>query len=109
MGASTVRPKDEEKAKGNIPELYGIVSGHAYSLLDVRSVGKHRLLRLRNPWGAIVWRGEFSDMVNTFYHVCVFYKFLYVRVYVSVCTQSGSLAGIRWLRFVGVQVKVLKV
>jgi hypothetical protein len=44
----------------------GLVSGHAYSIMDVREVidsrGKVRMiLEIRNPWGKFEWKGEFSD------------------------------------------------
>mmetsp|Transcript_40465 Transcript_40465/g.38963 ORF Transcript_40465/g.38963 Transcript_40465/m.38963 type:complete len:137 (+) Transcript_40465:1112-1522(+) len=48
----------------------GILSGHAYGLLDVfelenpdleRERKTHRLLRVRNPWGHTEWQGKWSD------------------------------------------------
>jgi hypothetical protein len=39
----------------------GIISGHAYSLLDIREVEGHRLLHLRNPWGDTEWEGDWGD------------------------------------------------
>ena len=50
-----------EQKSGN-----GLVSGHAYSILDVREVvdsrGKIRMIvQIRNPWGKFEWQGEFSD------------------------------------------------
>ena len=48
-------------------EKTGILSGHAYALLDVIDLTNpqtkeiYQLLRLRNPWGKIEWNGEWSD------------------------------------------------
>lgn len=45
----------------------GIVSGHAYSLLQVRragttlGMGGFKLVQLRNPWGSFEWTGAWSD------------------------------------------------
>jgi hypothetical protein len=43
----------------------GIVQGHAYAVLqateDTDSNGTHRLLKLRNPWGRVEWKGAWSD------------------------------------------------
>lgn len=48
----------------------GIISGHAYGLLDVFEIADpkmenprktHRLLRVRNPWGQSEWKGKWSD------------------------------------------------
>jgi hypothetical protein len=42
----------------------GILQGHAYSVLRVVQIedrdGVHRLLQLRDPWGASRWRGKWS-------------------------------------------------
>lgn len=44
----------------------GIVSGHAYTILDVQNVidsrgNPRRILQIRNPWGKFEWNGDFSD------------------------------------------------
>ncbi|EAR84910.2 calpain family cysteine protease (macronuclear) [Tetrahymena thermophila SB210] len=44
----------------------GILSGHAYSILDHQSVRGddnqfHKILKIRNPWGMKEWTGDWSD------------------------------------------------
>jgi hypothetical protein len=39
----------------------GLVENHCYGVLDVREVGDHRLIKLRNPWGTTEWNGDWSD------------------------------------------------
>ena len=44
----------------------GLVSGHAYSILNVQEVkdstGKlARIMQIRNPWGRFEWTGDFND------------------------------------------------
>lgn len=48
----------------------GIMTGHAYGILDVFELPDknmvnprktHRLLRVRNPWGKMEWKGKWSD------------------------------------------------
>jgi len=42
-------------------EAMGLLSEHAYSVLDVRAAAGARLIKLRNPWGRLEWRGDWSD------------------------------------------------
>lgn len=39
----------------------GIVPGHAYSIIAVKSYKGIRLLEIRNPWGEFEWGGAWSD------------------------------------------------
>nr|XP_021530134.1 calpain-14 [Aotus nancymaae]XP_021530135.1 calpain-14 [Aotus nancymaae] len=43
----------------------GLVDGHAYTLTGIRKVTcRHRpeyLVKLRNPWGKVEWKGDWSD------------------------------------------------
>ncbi|KAG9461680.1 hypothetical protein GDO78_016008, partial [Eleutherodactylus coqui] len=43
----------------------GLVSRHAYTVTEVRRVtcksGTANLVRLRNPWGKVEWKGDWSD------------------------------------------------
>ncbi|GAV02710.1 hypothetical protein RvY_13240-2 [Ramazzottius varieornatus] len=42
-------------------ERTGLVSTHAYALLDVRDVQGKKLFLLKNPWSSTRWKGNFSD------------------------------------------------
>jgi hypothetical protein len=57
MGAGSPAGSDREEAMSP----FGIVQGHAYSILDVQAVDEHQLIRLRNPWGRKEWTGDWSD------------------------------------------------
>ncbi|CAK58158.1 unnamed protein product (macronuclear) [Paramecium tetraurelia] len=47
-------------------EIMGLIYDHAYSILKLQTIlhpikGEVTLIKLRNPWGQKVWRGEWSD------------------------------------------------
>ena len=70
MGCSAEKKKGQEheqfikfKTDGTST---GLMSGHAYGILDVFEIPKKtgkmaRLLRIRNPWGQTEWLGRWSD------------------------------------------------
>jgi len=43
------------------PEVTGLLSGHAYSILRCEKLGQERLIKLRNPWGIYEWKGAWAD------------------------------------------------
>lgn len=46
--------KDEE-------ERTGLVSTHAYAVLDIRKFKDKKLFQLKNPWSHIRWKGKYSE------------------------------------------------
>ncbi|KAI5709770.1 hypothetical protein M8J75_003116 [Diaphorina citri] len=46
----------------NEEERTGLVSTHAYAVIDVRKVNGLRLLQLKNPWSNVRWRGNYSEL-----------------------------------------------
>ena len=38
----------------------GLVPSHAYALLDMRQVKSERLVKLKNPWSHLRWKGNYS-------------------------------------------------
>jgi hypothetical protein len=57
----------------------GILTGHAYSVIDCREVAQYslRLIRIRNPWGKKEWTGRWSDTSqewNPYYEQLFNYK-----------------------------------
>ncbi len=40
---------------------HGLITGHAYSVLDTIDVSNTKLVKLRNPWGQGEWAGAWSD------------------------------------------------
>ena len=57
-------------ATGNLTDYdvkrSGLVNTHAYAVLDCRTVfcgnQEYRLLRLKNPWSHLRWKGKFSEL-----------------------------------------------
>ncbi|XP_006635595.1 calpain-7 [Lepisosteus oculatus] len=42
-------------------ERWGLVSTHAYAVLDIREYKGSRFLQLKNPWSHLRWKGRFSE------------------------------------------------
>lgn len=42
-------------------EADGLITGHAYSVMEAVEVCGEKLVCLRNPWGKFEWKGSFSD------------------------------------------------
>ncbi|OMJ73061.1 hypothetical protein SteCoe_28338 [Stentor coeruleus] len=54
-------------------EMTGLLARHAYAIIDVFEIDdpeaikkRHRLVRLRNPWGQKEWNGKWSDGSDEF-------------------------------------------
>ncbi|KAJ1522774.1 hypothetical protein ONE63_001930 [Megalurothrips usitatus] len=43
-------------------ERAGLVPTHAYAVLDVRKVNGVKLMKLKNPWSHLRWRGNYSEL-----------------------------------------------
>ncbi|XP_057659108.1 calpain-7-like [Diorhabda carinulata] len=43
-------------------ERTGLVSTHAYAVMDVQTVDGVRLFKLKNPWSHLRWRGNYSEL-----------------------------------------------
>ncbi|XP_063233327.1 calpain-7-like [Bacillus rossius redtenbacheri] len=56
---ATVATGEMSEAEG---ERVGLVPTHAYAVLDVRSAQGVRLLKLKNPWSHLRWRGNYSEL-----------------------------------------------
>lgn len=57
-----VHPPSLLVGAGCISDHWGLVSSHAYSVLDaVKLVSGTKLVQLRNPWGSGEWLGPYGD------------------------------------------------
>ncbi|KAI1285104.1 Calpain-7 [Halotydeus destructor] len=45
----------------DVCERSGLVSTHAYAVLDLRTVEGKQLLLLKNPWSHVRWKGNYSE------------------------------------------------
>ncbi|KAB7494544.1 Calpain-7 [Armadillidium nasatum] len=45
-----------------VAERAGLVSTHAYAMLDIKEVKGKRLFLLKNPWSHLRWKGNFSEL-----------------------------------------------
>ncbi|OWF40157.1 calpain-D-like [Mizuhopecten yessoensis] len=60
MGTACGSGKKEDVDEDHFKKM-GLITFHAYSLLDAQDVQGNQLVRVRNPWGRESWNGDWSD------------------------------------------------
>jgi hypothetical protein len=53
--------KDDAGNPEEIMGPQGIMSNHAYGIMQIVEVGELQMIRIRNPWGQGEWTGKFCD------------------------------------------------
>ncbi|OHT08670.1 hypothetical protein TRFO_22760 [Tritrichomonas foetus] len=48
----------------DVKEEIGLITDHAYQILDVKEASGNQFIKLRNPWGRFEWTGDYSDSSN---------------------------------------------
>ena len=58
----TAGTQSEEKMSQSTFKSIGLVPSHAYSIIKIFQIQKNLIiLKIRNPWGKIEWKGDWSD------------------------------------------------
>jgi Calpain family cysteine protease len=52
---------DNERSMNTATRVYGLVSGHAYTVLRAKEYNGKKFVVVRNPWGTGEWKGRWSD------------------------------------------------
>lgn len=52
-------PQNKNVLEGKTPQ--GLVTRHAYSLIDTYNYNGQLFCKLRNPWGSFEWNGPWGD------------------------------------------------
>jgi len=61
LGTEKLRDATEDDTLGGcVSKSTGLVENHTYSVLDLREYRGLRLVKLKNPWGKVSWKGQFS-------------------------------------------------
>ncbi|KAF1753828.1 hypothetical protein GCK72_020385 [Caenorhabditis remanei] len=63
LAAATPLVLEEEKLRKVFYNYYSVNSNHAYSILDFKKYGMHRLIQLGNT-NSVRWNGKWSEMAN---------------------------------------------
>nr|ASL70036.1 calcium-dependent cysteine protease [Dugesia japonica] len=72
----------------------GLRNLHAYAILDVKDIPAQnlRLLRLKNPWARLTWKGKWSDL-----HECWNTLPEYIRNDIQPPGVTGEFCGVFWI------------
>lgn len=61
IGSYIYKDNFPNKSQAEIEQKSGLITDHAYYVLDIREAEDKRFIKLRNPWGKFGWKGEYSS------------------------------------------------
>ncbi len=84
MGTKGMTEQEEERS--------GLAEKHAYAVLDVAEACGRRLVKLKNPWANLRWKGALCIQCIHILYVCMhacMYVCMYVCMYIGRCLWAN--------------------